>query len=112
MKNFIKGETPLTGSVPLLMDAVIKQWNNRTYITQWNEDYRLREESWRDGKRLEKGIKVTINRVDALYLISKLNLIREQGYFKSSAVYRTAVSEIEMLRIEQEKYDMKKYNFH
>lgn len=104
MKNYINGEVPITGNVPIFTDVVISQWNNRCSITSWRgEDFRLYEDSWIAGKRCG-GSKITISKEDAMKIISACGLRREQGFFNSSSTYRTAESERDYVSIEVSSY--------
>ena len=99
---------PSTGAVPLLIDSVLKQWNNRCEISQWHEEYRLHINTFRAGKRMQRCSKITIDPIDAKYLIAKLNLNRQNvAPFRHGFMWRTAVSEIEMMRFEEDAYKSK-----
>jgi len=94
-----------TGKCEVNTDAIIAGWNNRCVLLRWEDDYRIMESIWRNGKTNgDVKFKIGITKEDAIKIIESLKLNEQQSFLRSGKSYRTAKTEAEAVIIEQMAY--------
>lgn len=85
MENRYIKKYNLKGELEIHLDEVVKDWDNRWCLSQWNEEFTLIK--YKGKNQIE--IKVRISNKDAFELIQSCHLVEEKSQvFKSGSTWR------------------------